>query len=73
MEARADAAVEGFWNTAYDVDYDVEVSAPDGGINFRSGAGAGEKLLDDASVSPDIKLVRVQSIGRYAAGLSFDD
>ena len=40
MEARADAAVEGFWNTAYDVDYDVEVSAPDGDINFRSGAGA---------------------------------
>ena len=33
----------------------------------------GEKLLDDASVSADIKLVRVQSIGRYAAGLSFDD
>ena len=39
MEARADAAVEGFWNTAYDVDYYVEVSAPDGGVNFRSGAG----------------------------------
>ena len=39
IEARADAAVEGFWNTAYDVDYYVEVSAPDGGVNFRSGAG----------------------------------
>ena len=33
----------------------------------------GEKLLDDSSVSADIKLVRLQSIGRYAAGLSFDD
>ena len=33
----------------------------------------GEKLLDDSSVPADIKLDRVQSIGRYAAGLSFDD
>ena len=38
-EALADAAVEGFWETAYEVDYYVEVSAPDGGVNYRYGAG----------------------------------
>lgn len=33
----------------------------------------GKKLLDDSTVSDDIKLERVQSIGRYAVGLSFSD
>ena len=33
----------------------------------------GEKLLDESTVSADIKLVKVQSIGRYAAGLTFSD
>ncbi|MBR3668773.1 MAG: DUF971 domain-containing protein [Fibrobacter sp.] len=33
----------------------------------------GEKLLDDSTVPADIKLTRIQSIGRYAAGLSFSD
>lgn len=33
----------------------------------------GEKLLDDFTVPADIKLERVQSIGRYAAGLTFSD
>ena len=33
----------------------------------------GEKLLDDSTVPADIALVKVQSIGRYAAGLTFSD
>jgi DUF971 family protein len=33
----------------------------------------GEKLLDDSTVPADISLVKVQSIGRYAAGLTFSD
>ena len=40
LTVRADAAVEGFWATAYEVDYYVEVNAPDGGVNLRYGAGA---------------------------------
>ena len=33
----------------------------------------GEKLLDESTVTTDIKLTRVQSIGRYAVGLTFSD
>ena len=33
----------------------------------------GEKLLDETTVPHDIVLVKVQSIGRYAAGLTFSD
>lgn len=33
----------------------------------------GEKILDDSTVPCDIKLEHIQSIGRYAAGLSFSD
>ncbi|MBR2198651.1 MAG: DUF971 domain-containing protein [Fibrobacter sp.] len=33
----------------------------------------GEKLLDESSVSKDIKILQVQSVGRYAVGISFDD
>lgn len=33
----------------------------------------GVKTLDDSTVSNDIKLVKVQSVGRYAATLSFSD
>lgn len=33
----------------------------------------GEKLLDDSIVPLDVKLEHIQSIGRYAVGLSFSD
>lgn len=33
----------------------------------------GVKTLDDSTVSDDIKLVKVQSVGRYAATLAFSD
>ena len=33
----------------------------------------GEKLLDDSTVPLDVKLEHIQSIGRYAVGLSFSD
>ena len=33
----------------------------------------GEKLLDDSTIPCDIQLQKVQSIGRYAAGLTFSD
>ena len=33
----------------------------------------GVKMLDDASVPADIKLLKIQSVGRYAATLSFSD
>ena len=32
-----------------------------------------EKLLDDSTIPCDIQLQKVQSIGRYAAGLTFSD
>ena len=37
--AYADALIEEFWFTMYDVDYYVVVDAPDGGVNLRYGAG----------------------------------
>ena len=47
VQVYADAAVEDFWNTAYSVDYDVTVSAPDGGVNLRYGAGVKyDKILE---------------------------
>lgn len=33
----------------------------------------GVKLLDDSTVPENIRLERIQSIGRYAAGISFSD
>lgn len=33
----------------------------------------GEKILDDSTVPSDIALMKIQSIGRYAAGLTFSD
>ncbi len=45
--ARADALIEEFWFTMYDVDYYVVVDAPDGGVNLRYGAGTEySKVLD---------------------------
>ena len=45
--ARADALIEEFWFTMYDVDYYVMVDAPDGGVNLRYGAGTEySKVLD---------------------------
>ena len=38
--SNADAVIEGYWDLAYDVDYDVVVTAPDGGVNLRMGPGA---------------------------------
>ena len=46
--ARADALIEDFWLTMYDVDYYVVVDAPDGGVNLRYGAGTEYPIqLDD--------------------------
>ena len=39
MVSFGDAGVESFWNTAYETDYYVKVSASDGGANLRNGAG----------------------------------
>lgn len=33
----------------------------------------GEKLLDDTTVPNDITLVKIQSVGRYAASIAFSD
>ena len=33
----------------------------------------GEKLLNSSSVTEDIKLLKIQSVGRYATTLSFSD
>lgn len=33
----------------------------------------GVKILDDSTVPEDVKLVKVQSVGRYAASLGFSD
>ena len=34
---------------------------------------SGEKILDESTVPADITLFKIQSIGRYAAGLTFSD
>ena len=48
VPARADALIEDFWLTMYDVDYYVVVDAPDGGVNLRYGAGTEYPIqLDD--------------------------
>ena len=33
----------------------------------------GEKLVDDSTVPMDVKLERIQSVGRYAVSLAFSD
>ena len=41
VSVTSEAAFEAFWKgvSAWEIDYDVEVSAPDGGVNFRWGPG----------------------------------
>lgn len=34
---------------------------------------SGVKILDDSTIPDDISLVKIQSVGRYAAGLAFGD
>lgn len=34
---------------------------------------SGEKLLDDSTIANDIKLLKIQSVGRYAATFAFSD
>ena len=52
----ADAIVEEFWEMAYDVDYDVQVTAPDGGVNIRYGAGAEYPKAMDSMISNGVQL-----------------
>ena len=52
----ADAIVEEFWELAYDVDYDVQVTAPDGGVNIRYGAGAEYPKAMDNMISNGVQL-----------------
>jgi len=52
----ADAIVEEFWELAYDVDYDVQVTAPDGGVNLRWGAGAEYDKVRENMISNGVQL-----------------
>lgn len=52
----ADAIVEEFWELAYDVDYDVQVTAPDGGVNIRYGAGAEYGKVRDEMIKNGVTL-----------------
>ncbi len=49
--SNADALSGDFWDTVYQVDYDVQVTAPDGGVNLRDGAGAEYGQLIDKMIS----------------------
>lgn len=63
----ADAAVEDFWNTAYSVDYDVTVSAPDGGVNLRYGAGTEyEKILE--GMIPNGTVLHIRQVAKANNG-----
>lgn len=42
-----DAVVESFWAIAFETDYNIEVTAPDGGVNLRIGAGTQYDILLD--------------------------
>ena len=67
VQVYGDAAVEDFWNTAYSVNYDVSVSAPDGGVNFRYGPGAEyEKILDN--VIPNGTVLHIQEAAKANNG-----
>ncbi len=57
-----DAGVEGFWNTVYDTDYYVEVSASDGGANLREGAGA-EYAKVISNMMPNGKVLHITQVG----------
>lgn len=63
----ADAAVEDFWNTAYSVDYDVTVSAPDGGVNLRYGAGVKyDKILE--GMIPNGTVLHIREVAKADNG-----
>ena len=63
----ADAAVEDFWNTAYSVDYDVTVSAPDGGVNLRYGAGVKyDKILE--GMIPNGTVLHIRQVAKADNG-----
>ena len=65
--ARADALIEEFWLTMYDVDYYVVVDAPDGGVNLRYGAGAEySKVLD--SMIPNGTVLHIDAEARANNG-----
>ena len=57
VPALADAAVDEFWEYAYQVDYDCYVASPDGiGLNFRHGAGSEYGKVFDSPIPMDTKL-----------------
>ncbi len=67
VQVYADAAVEDFWNTAYSVDYDVTVSAPDGGVNLRYGAGVKyDKILE--GMIPNGTVLHIRQVAKADNG-----
>lgn len=51
-----DAAVESYWDLAYQVNYDVYVNAPDGGVNLRNGAGTEYSIMLSGLIPNGTKL-----------------
>ena len=56
MFSYGDAAVESYWDLAYQVNYDVYVAAPDGGVNLRNGAGAEYSIMLSGLIPNGTKL-----------------
>ena len=77
LTARADAIVESFWSTMYDVDYYVVVDAPDGGVNMRWGAGAQygkvrEELIPNGEVLHIVREARADN-GKYWGDTEYEE
>jgi hypothetical protein len=52
----ADVVTEDYWSSYVQADYDVYVNAPDGGVNFRCGAGVSYGTLQDDMIPNGTKL-----------------
>ena len=77
LTARADAIVESFWSTMYDVDYYVVVDAPDGGVNMRWGAGAQygkvrEEMIPNGAVLHIVREARADN-GKYWGDTEYEE
>ena len=67
VQVYGDAAVEDFWNTAYSVDYDVTVAAPDGGVNIRYGPGTDYEKVQSGMI-PNGTVLHIETVAKADNG-----
>ena len=67
VQVYGDAAVEDYWNTAYSVDYDVTVDAPDGGVNFRWGPGTKYEKVQSGMI-PNGTVLHIETVAKADNG-----